>query len=235
MAGLIAMASVFFVVVIEMVFSSMNGGIHVGCHSGGYDSVSEATASAPAPHRHRRVHSSASIATFLGRTNVGSGVLGRPPMHRRSRSGSMGRQLQRLEFDAQAEMEMQGLMRESGSEETARCAIEDDDDLGAESSTLSGSEDDDDADEGTTMKPIARPRRQSYEREGMMHGGIVRRLTEDQQQKKNLLQVMLLEAGILFHSVFIGEFAVPLHGALERWALWQWDFTNHGFCVKVWR
>jgi len=29
-------------------------------------------------------------------------------------------------------------------------------------------------------------------------------LTEAQQQQKNLLQVMLLEAGILFHSIFIG-------------------------------
>lgn len=33
---------------------------------------------------------------------------------------------------------------------------------------------------------------------------IRRRLTDAQQQQKNLLQVMLLEAGILFHSVFIG-------------------------------
>ncbi|KAA8905472.1 Zinc/iron permease [Sphaerosporella brunnea] len=33
---------------------------------------------------------------------------------------------------------------------------------------------------------------------------IHRRLSSEQQQKKNLLQVMLLEAGILFHSVFIG-------------------------------
>lgn len=31
-----------------------------------------------------------------------------------------------------------------------------------------------------------------------------RRLTDAQQQQKNLLQVVLLEAGILFHSVFIG-------------------------------
>lgn len=30
------------------------------------------------------------------------------------------------------------------------------------------------------------------------------RLTEEQQKQKELLQVMLLEAGILFHSVFIG-------------------------------
>lgn len=35
------------------------------------------------------------------------------------------------------------------------------------------------------------------------------RLTEDQQQQKQLLQVMLLEAGILFHSVFIGETLFP--------------------------
>lgn len=33
---------------------------------------------------------------------------------------------------------------------------------------------------------------------------IRRRLTDAQQQQKNLLQVVLLEAGILFHSVFIG-------------------------------
>ncbi|CAZ84476.1 unnamed protein product [Tuber melanosporum] len=35
-------------------------------------------------------------------------------------------------------------------------------------------------------------------------GNIGGRLTEAQLQQKNLLQVMLLEAGILFHSVFIG-------------------------------
>ncbi|KAI5798984.1 Zinc/iron permease [Geopyxis carbonaria] len=64
----------------------------------------------------------------------------------------------------------------------------------------------DDADAVPELRSLAgHPRKRS-----MSQGSLRRpqrtgsRLTEEQQQKKNLLQVMLLEAGILFHSVFIG-------------------------------
>ncbi|TGZ81897.1 Zinc/iron permease [Ascodesmis nigricans] len=193
MAGLIAMIAVFFVVVIEMIFSSMNGGVHVGCHSGDFDTV---TGNSNPSSRHRR-NTSASMHSLLGRTNVGTGVLVRPSMHRRSRSGSMAAQLSRLEFDVNAAPEeRERFIRESTDD--SRCAIIGDPDID-EDTTLSGSEDDD-ADEGTAMKPISTGQRRESVSSRWRNG----RLTEAQQQQKNLLQVMLLEAGILFHSVFIG-------------------------------
>ena len=80
---------------------------------------------------------------------------------------------------------------------------------------LSEGEDADDSDSGvgesTNLTRPALSTHQSRQHPGtrrrISHGhsdGGMSDLTDLQQQKKNLLQVALLEAGILFHSVFIG-------------------------------
>jgi zinc transporter 1/2/3 len=58
--------------------------------------------------------------------------------------------------------------------------------------------------ETRTVNRRARSQSNSSSRQRHNIGNIGGRLTEAQLQQKNLLQVMLLEAGILFHSVFIG-------------------------------
>lgn len=55
------------------------------------------------------------------------------------------------------------------------------------------------------------------------------RLTEVQQQQKALLQVVLLEAGILFHSVFIGTFNPPYSRNKER----ERKLTGTGMALSV--
>ncbi|PWW78825.1 Zinc/iron permease [Tuber magnatum] len=57
---------------------------------------------------------------------------------------------------------------------------------------------------GTQLQKIEKTGAHSNSSSRHRHNNIGSRLTEAQLQQKNLLQVMLLEAGILFHSVFIG-------------------------------
>ena len=138
MPGLIAMLSVFFVVTIEMIFASMNGGSLGGCHS------ADSTYSPLNP----------------------PSTLPTRPRHRRTRSGSIGHQLSQFSRPA-------------------------------ESSTSPDDDSDSDATETeglTTQKPVLREIEDTHSH----------RLTPDQQSQKSLLQVLLLEAGILFHSIFIG-------------------------------
>ena len=129
MAGLIAMTAVFFVVIVEMIFSSLNGSAVGGCH-GGYDPLAPMNTPASSSRRH-------------------------------SRSGSIGHQLQQLETPAAARP--QDYDSDSDAEETQPL-------------------------EQKPEEAVSPPHR----------------LNEAQQQQKALLQVLLLEAGILFHSVFIG-------------------------------
>ena len=215
MAGLIAMTAVFFVVSIEMTFSTMNGGAMGGCHGGpggGYQvlaspapssSCSPSSSSFDRHHRHRprpqeqqqqqqpqelqqqqqqqRRGSTASSASLVR------------PLHRTRRSGSIGRQLSRIELGV-------------GGVPYPEAVSSNDSDGG-------DSDDSDDAEGGATeLRSLNAPSRKRSGSGSSTRGpqfpptadGV--RLTEEQQQKKNLLQVMLLEAGILFHSVFIGSF-----------------------------
>ncbi|KAI5786631.1 Zinc/iron permease, partial [Pyronema domesticum] len=103
------------------------------------------------------------------------------PPNRHRRSGSIGHQLTRIE--------------RGGSYKDAPSSSSSDNDHSDHS-------DHDDEDDGATelQSLNTQPRKRSLSTARERRG----RLTEEQQQKKNLLQVMLLEAGILFHSVFIG-------------------------------
>ena len=139
MAGLIAMASVFFVVVIEMIFSTLNGANVGGCH-GGYDPL--ASPAGPRP-RHRR-------------------------------SGSISHRLQHI------------TRTEPSSPESSTSS----------SATVVPTPDDYDSDTSTSS--------QTHVLKPTNPGPASTAPETPQQQQKSLLQVMLLEAGILFHSVFIG-------------------------------
>lgn len=178
MAGLIAMASVFFVVVVEMSFSVMNGGAIGGCHGGsvtGYDSLAPMN-----PEPDHNYHS--------GEEDYGDGVLASVrPGHRRS--ASIGSQLQRFDHD-------DGVPRSSTERLIATMEGGEDE----ATSILSGSG------ESTELETLRGNGRKQPQAAAKYSNAVVSRLTEEQQQKKNLLQVMLLEAGILFHSVFIGMF-----------------------------
>lgn len=190
MAGLIAMIAVFLVVTIEMTFSTMNGGSMGGCHSGpglpGYDPVAPAV---PA--------GAGLVPTILEEAPDGTvrGVR-RTPRHRRS--GSIGTELQKIE---------RGGMGMAPEENEVWDKSESED-----------SEGDDNGDSPETQALNSHANGGGRRRRGSSSGGRPRswsessqrraggsRLTEDQQQQKQLLQVMLLEAGILFHSVFIGR------------------------------
>ncbi|KAL7269885.1 hypothetical protein RUND412_007428 [Rhizina undulata] len=204
MAGLIAMASVFLVVTIEMVFSTMNGGA-MSCHSipgGAYDPLTPNATN----FGHRRGNSSASMVSFGGRGERNT-VLGKT---RHRRSGSIGNQLQKIERDSgmgRDSLDLELEISAAGSSDSAERerrkvadeeSSESEDDYGPEAETrnLNG-------------RPSVGNRTRSMNSEGRMRSELAHRngsgrLTEQQQQQKNLLQVLLLEAGILFHSVFIG-------------------------------
>lgn len=206
MAGLIAMAAVFFVVVIEMIFSNMNGGPTGGCHSGDLNSLATSTGDDerdPAstnrpPVLHRRGNSTASIISLVGR-NGGANGGGRRNLagHHRSNSTVLTSLTRDEDFERERLISSSSTDHDSGS--SSHCAVTEDDDTDIT----------DTEDEGTRMKPISHsaPIRPATRRRGSSLSSLYRplpRLTEAQQQQKNLLQVVLLEAGILFHSVFIG-------------------------------
>jgi zinc transporter 1/2/3 len=188
MAGLIAMIAVFFVVSVEMFFSTMNGGPTGGCHGSagvGYEILTPTRSS----FSHRRRGSSASSASLMNGGNSTLGDVVRP-VRRTQRSGSIGRQLTRIELGA-SNLEFPEAISDESSDASHKSDDEDDADS--------------DVGERTTLRSVnSRKRSMSSSRERRHHDHGDGRLTEEQQQKKHLLQVMLLEAGILFHSVFIG-------------------------------
>ena len=196
MAGLIAMISVFLVMVVEMSFSIMNGGSMGGCHGGhGYESLENAASPSLGRQRASSSTSETGLADFTSRGGISR------PIHQRS--GSIGRQLQQIELSANQE----------GA-------------IGVSSDSLHGSgvyprNDDSDSEEdsATELRTLNPPPKRSTRsprssREGVT-GGNGSILTEEQQQKKNMLQLLLLEAGILFHSVFIGRRS-PLHAGIRH-------------------
>lgn len=200
MAGLIAMIAVFLVVTIEMTFSTMNGGSMGGCHSGpglpGYDPV------APTSPSHSRSNSVSvsvgMIPTILEEAPDGT-VRGVRPASRHRRSASIGTELQKIERGG---MGMGAEVGTGGNEVWDKSESDDsEDDSGGdapETQALNGG-----VGAGRSHSG-GRPRSWS-ESSQRRAGRTGSRLTEDQQQQKQLLQVMLLEAGILFHSVFIGK------------------------------
>lgn len=190
MAGLIAMISVFVVVTIEMVFSTMNGGSMGGCHS-----AAPLAGGGTTPGHSR---SNSAVVPTIHEEDADGSVIRmmptRPTRHRRS--ASIGKQLQKIERDS---LDLDSLLPTPTTAGASEVDIEDsdsDDGTNQETWALTG---------GPARGAAAR-RPRSLSATSIRPQRIGSRLTEAQQQQKNLLQVMLLEAGILFHSVFIGRF-----------------------------
>lgn len=218
MAGLIAMISVFIVVSIEMIFSTMNGGA-MGCHSGPggvYDPLSPSPPLSEA--RLRDSDAGISIIITHGDTggggglgevvSGGQGIRMSTPRHRRS--SSIGTQLQKIEGPLDS-TDFEGVLSSSSEDlrlqDTDQLLRTDEDDIHSKYS--SDSEDSEaNATPGGSRTPNGRTRPRSDSGHRHIHGAGTR-LTESQQQQKNLMQVVLLEAGILFHSVFIGMLCLP--------------------------
>lgn len=188
MAGLIAMISVFVVVTIEMVFSTMNGGSMGGCHS-----AAPLTGGGTTPSHSR---SNSAVIPMIHEEDADGSVISmmptRPTRHRRS--ASIGKQLQKIERDS---LDLDILLPTPTTAGGSEADVEDsdsDDSTNQETRALTGGP--------ARGAAVRRPR--SMSATSIRPQRIGSRLTEAQQQQKNLLQVMLLEAGILFHSVFIG-------------------------------
>ncbi|KAK6505475.1 hypothetical protein TWF481_007373 [Arthrobotrys musiformis] len=165
MAGAIALAAVFFVVTIEMIFSGFGAPTH---SHGDFEQMVADAPSSPAlrPDLHPDED-----PEYQTNGEAASSLLGKST-HKRTRSGSISMQLNRI-------------------------SSEQDDDGIALSTILSDSED-----EGSSSNGVAKRRNPKHD--GHIPGIEHMSPAEIAQQKKNLLQVVLLEAGILFHSVFIG-------------------------------
>ncbi|RVD82789.1 uncharacterized protein DFL_007201 [Arthrobotrys flagrans] len=164
MAGAIALAAVFFVVTIEMVFSGFGAPTH---SHGDFEHMVAPSSPALRPDLHPNED-----PEYQTNGEAASSLLGKSS-HKRTRSGSISMQLNRIS----SEQDGDGIALET---------------------ILSDSED-----EGSSSNGAAK-RRNPKQRDGHLPSIDQMSPAEIAQQKKNLLQVMLLEAGILFHSVFIG-------------------------------
>ncbi|EPS41011.1 hypothetical protein H072_5120 [Dactylellina haptotyla CBS 200.50] len=162
MAGAIALAAVFFVVTIEMIFSGMGAATH---SHGDFEHMVAPGSPALRPDLHPEED-----PEYRTNGEAASSLLGKSAGHKR-RSGSISSQLNRISEDRDV-IALEPIISDSDDE-----AISEMDDLPNGSS----SKHNDPSAHLSQMSPA-----------------------EIAQQKKNLLQVMLLEAGILFHSVFIG-------------------------------
>jgi zinc transporter 1/2/3 len=190
MTGLISMVAVFFVVVIEMIFSTMNGGSIGGCHGDPGGMYGNLAPGSPAlGHGPRSSTSSVSSLVFQAQEDGGMAANGILRSTHRRRSASIGHQLRKI--DNEDGFEVAGSPSSDRANEEPKRNNEDSahsDDEDMELRNLNG-----------------RKRSLNQARMQMAAGGSMR-LSDEQLQQKNLLQVMLLEAGILFHSVFIGIF-----------------------------
>lgn len=153
----------------------------------------------------------------------------RPTRHRRS--ASIGKQLQKIERDS---LDLDSLLPTPTTAGGSEADVEDSD-----------SDDDDGANQETRALTGGPARGAAVRRPRSMSASSIRpqrigsRLTEAQQQQKNLLQVMLLEAGILFHSVFIGrlcdinETTEMISGAKFIILTWLWDRNGALGCHRI--
>ncbi|KAK6330319.1 hypothetical protein TWF730_004812 [Orbilia blumenaviensis] len=162
MAGAIALAAVFFVVTIEMVFSGFGAPTH---SHGDFEQMVAPSSPALRPDLHPNED-----PEYQTNGEAASSLLGKS-VHKRTRSGSISMQLNRI-----------------SSEQDDGIALE---------TILSDSDDEGDSSNGAAKHKPKKHHSNLPSIDQMSPAEIA-------QQKKNLLQVMLLEAGILFHSVFIG-------------------------------
>lgn len=200
MPGLVAMTAVFVVVAIEMFFASRGAG-HV--HGTGYENLGLDTDPDHAPPARKRSHSYGMYANGTARTNGHApGIM----LHDVESSANLmaGRSPSiSVVSPMTPSMPTEARGRKSMGDDMGR---DDDDD------------DDNDSDLDITMEELARQQAEDSEDESQLLPGpqVPKQHSHargespetpektEAQNKKLLLQCLLLEAGILFHSVFIG-------------------------------
>jgi ZIP zinc/iron transport family len=177
MPGLIAMISVFVVVGTEMFFASKGAG-HV--HSADYENLGADEGTTPTRPGHKRNNSYARYRS----DSFGSGTNGRV---------NPGISLRDMESPSET----------TTSQNHGRLTPEEDDDseLDLNIDELGDPLDEDES--RLLSRPSSRKRAQHRDAHSPNHEQQTAEMTEA-QHKKQLLQCLLLEAGILFHSVFIG-------------------------------
>ncbi|KAF1840380.1 Zinc/iron permease [Cucurbitaria berberidis CBS 394.84] len=187
MPGFIAMTSVFVVVGIEMFFASRGAG-HV--HSTDYESLG---ANTRPPHK--RSHS---FGRYSNGTTRPNGLVPPVMLHDLESSANLmaGRSPSlSLNSPATPIAPSSRIMRDSLDDDD-----EDDSDLDIRPDEL-GPQDADDSEDESRLLSDPNSRKQPHHPHGDSTGASEK---TEAQNKKQLLQCLLLEAGILFHSVFIG-------------------------------
>ncbi|KAF1912662.1 Zinc/iron permease [Ampelomyces quisqualis] len=190
MPGLIAMTSVFVVVGIEMAFASRGAG-HV--HSTDYENLRPGNQGAVPRSTHKRSHS-------YGRYNNGSlSANGHVPAIVLHDVGSSDNLLAGRSPSLASPMTP---VIPDATHRAARDSMDSDNDSGLDLRPEElGPRDVEDEEDDSQLLPRAHPRKQApLPRD---HSTDHPEMTEAQNQKQ-LLQCLLLEAGILFHSIFIG-------------------------------
>ncbi|KAH3909152.1 hypothetical protein HBI56_127500 [Parastagonospora nodorum] len=187
MPGLIAMTSVFVVVAIEMFFASKGAG---HSHSADYESLRPANHDAPTRPRHKKSHS---YGRYSNGTSAANGLV--PPIVLHDIGSSDGLMANRSPSLA-SPMTPNPPHANGG---VARDSVDSDgSDLEIRPEEL-GPQVEDDQDDSSLLRHSQAHKQAHHPRD---HSEPPEK-TEAQNQKL-LLQCLLLEAGILFHSVFIG-------------------------------
>ena len=190
MPGLIAMSAVFVVVGIEMVFASRGAG---HAHSTDYESLGLDDHSAPSRPTHKRSHS-------YGRYSNGTrGTNGHVPaivLHDIDSSEDL------LAGRSPSLASPMTTNAPHADGRVARHSVDDDNDSDLDISPEElGAHDKIDTEDDSSLFPRSNARKQA--RHPRDESPDTPEKTEAQNQKQ-LLQCLLLEAGILFHSIFIG-------------------------------
>ncbi|EAT88526.2 hypothetical protein SNOG_04766 [Parastagonospora nodorum SN15] len=204
MPGLIAMTSVFVVVAIEMFFASKGAG---HSHSADYESLRPANHDAPTRPRHKKSHS---YGRYSNGTSAANGLV--PPIVLHDIGSSDGLMANRSPSLA-SPMTPNPPHANGG---VARDSVDSDgSDLEIRPEEL-GPQVEDDQDDSSLLRHSQAHKQAHHPRD---HSEPPEK-TEAQNQKL-LLQCLLLEAGILFHSVFIGmAFAIKFPaGSMKPWLM----------------
>ncbi|KAF2030076.1 Zinc/iron permease [Setomelanomma holmii] len=207
MPGLIAMTAVFVVVGIEMIFASRGAG-HV--HATDYETLGHGDHGASPRPPHKRIHS-------YGRYSIGAseanGHLPAIVLHDIASSDNL------MAGRSPSLASLMTLVSSHAKGRVARNSIDDDNDSDLDISPDElGPQDVGDSEDETRL--LSRPDMRKQGRDSRDQSPESPEKTEAQNQKL-LLQCLLLEAGILFHSVFIGmAFAIRFPaGSIRPWLM----------------
>ena len=184
MPGFIAMTSVFVVVSVEMFFASRGAG---HSHSTAFEPHTS-----PRPN-HKRSHSYGRYSNGTPRTN---GHVPGIVLHDIDTSANL------MAVRSPALSLASPMTPTAPGQRKARDSIDDDDESDLEISREElGPHDADDSEDDSRLLPHAHSHKQPHHARGDSFEDPAQ---TEAQNKKQLLQCLLLEAGILFHSIFIG-------------------------------